>query len=535
MEPRAQQVTSRNAAVVDPVEPSDSIDLARLVRTVWSYRRFILLATAGVCSLYAAYLLTSYLVSPLAQEASVVFELPFLDDARSDMDREEKYPNGAKFAPDDIVSLPVLQEVYRSNQLSRFGDFQAFRAGFTLTKSSAQLEMLRSEYRSRLAEGRLSAPERARIEQDFAARMAGLLAEPSYQLTYRRRSRRTEMPDVLLVKIVGDVLGVWARQAADRKGVLRSEIVTFAAASLRQDYAAADEPVIAVDLLRTRARRLLENLNSLAKTDGAAATRLGGSGLSLADTRAALVDTVSLRLEPSIGRLLHLGVTASQPRLRSYLEARVIEASTRREEMALRVDTLRHSLVSYGNEGRGAGGSPVVAGGPAPAPHRSEEVAGGGAIPGGSFLDSLLQLSTRRQDQQFRQGIVEKLVEEQARFVRAVAEQEYYEYLLSRLRGPSAGAAVPKPIRQRLEVALSQLESSVQTLWAIHQQLVERNTTPATQLYRIAEPSVVATTDSLRDEKVGLTFAFLVLACLALAPVLCLVHATVSVGGKELA
>ena len=256
-----------------------------------------------------------------------MFELPFLKPIGPDGPR---YPNGAKFANEDILALPVLQEVFAANGLSRYGVFASFRNGFTLTKSSVRLEMLASEYRGRLAEGRLTATERARIEQEYEGRRTALMLEPSFDLTFRRQSRLKEMPDLLLGKLLGDVLAVWARQSEQRKGVLRSDVVIFTAGSLRGDYQAATEPVVAVDVLRTKGRRMLASLESLAEIPGASATRIGDSRLSLGDTRARVNDVLALRLEPALAHLLSLGVAVSPERVRSYLESRALESREER-------------------------------------------------------------------------------------------------------------------------------------------------------------------------------------------------------------
>jgi hypothetical protein len=506
------------------------IDLRRLVRTLWSYRWVIAVATLCVMAIYAAFLTASYFVYPVRQEASLVFELPFLRLVGPDAPR---YPNKAKFSEEDIIALPVLQEVYLANALSRYGKFETFRNGFTLTKSSARLEMLASEYRARLAEARLTAADRARIEQEYEGKRASLMSEPSFELTFRRQSRLREMPDLLLRKLLGDVLAVWARQSEERKGVLRSDVVIFSGRSLREDYGRETEPVVAVDVLRTSAHRMLRSLRSIDEIPGASSTRVGDARLSLGVTRARIQDLITLRLEPSLVRLIETGVASSPARVRSYLESRSLASRVELDEATLRVRALRASLAAQADvpavpRAESTGGSS----GASPADARQEPP--GRPPAGSSFIDALMQLATRPQDLVFRQSLVDRLLDEQVLLAGLRAEQQYYDALLARSRATaSGGAALPAGSRADLDAALAVLAEAAESVRAIHTQVVERNATPATRLYNISQPAVLTASNGLSQARVLQTVSLLLLGCVFVLPVLCLAHAALLAGTPE--
>jgi hypothetical protein len=489
---------------------------------IWGYRRAILSGTVVVLVAYGLFLLMAFILAPSTQRATQAFRLS--------SEEPDEYPNGAKFHPDDIIAIPVLEEVYATNQLDRFGDFTRFRNGFMVTKSSTQLDMLTSEYRARLAEARLTADDRAKIEADFTKKREQLLREPAYVLTFTRRSRTTEWSRPLLNKVLSDVLVTWARRAEQQKGVLRSKIVFFSRGALREDYFDADEALVGADMLRVRGQRLLESLDSLAEVPGAPAARVGERGVSLADVRARIEDALSLKVRPAFRRLQTDGVAKSRARVRSYFESRLAELSQERDESAKRLVAIRMSLEDYSTEGRGGGEnrnrSPV-----APAPSDSGQPPPGGpfapqAAPGASpFFDSLMQLATRKQDSDYRRGLAERMIQESKALSGLQVEVDYYRQALALLAASGAVRQEATPSQQsELEQALGDLEKALDDLSRIYQQLLTRNLAAPALLYSASEPFEAETTNGLSGSRPALVVGLLLVACMVVFPVAAVSH-----------
>jgi hypothetical protein len=509
------QPTAGAALAPESADASDVFDLGRLVKVLWGYRGVVLGTTLAALLAYGGLLVAKYVLGRVRQAASISFTLPFTS----------RYPNDAPFSPSDIVAIPVLEEVYASNDLDRFMDFGEFRRGVLVIQSSARLDMLVSEYRTRLAEARLAASDRARIEAEFARKRDELLAQPNYVLTFARESRTTIIPGLTLNKVLADVLAVWAKQAAERKGVLRSKLTLFSRGALRSDLAAIDEPAIAADTLRVRAMRLLESVDTITAIPGASSARTGNPGYSMADVTARIQNAIAVRVAPVLVRLQDSGVSASRPSVRAYFDARLAQVTRSRDESALRVAALRRSVGEVV-----ASATPPDAASPS-GPGRGRQ--GGSAadaaagVVARSFMQSLLQMSTRKEEGQFRRAAALRLLQEVDAFAALQAEVGFYQRAVStapRRDGASAGAAMAGNVTAQLALGVEAIEKAVDDLNVILQQLLDRNLTPSAMLYAVTQPVVVTTTSGLTGST-PLTTSFLIVAlCLVLVPIACLMH-----------
>lgn len=511
-----------------PAEHPDAVDIGRLARTLWGYRRVIGLAFAGVIVGYGLYLLASLVLAPVTQRGSVAFRLNLTG---------QRYPDGSVFRHEEIIAIPVLQQVYNANQLERYMDFSRFRDGLLIEKSSARLEMLASQYRARLAEPRLTATERARIEQEFNNRREQLLLEHSYVLVLTRTSRWNEMPRLLVNKVLVDVLSEWARQAAERKGVLRANIVHIASTRFRDEFSRADEPIVATDMVRMRAQRLLESIDSLRAVTGALAAR-GDKGESIAGTRAQIDDTLALLVRPALVRMQSLGIGTSAQNVRAYAEARLLEVASQHDEVARRVAALQASMANFGFErGTAPAGTQVPASPAAPETAAGDATRTGAAAAAGagSFFDAVALLTTRQQDAVFRQRLVTRLQAEHEQLAALTVEKRYYEGFVASMRDVAAftGAEVPAQVRSDIDRAIERLQAALDTASKLHGQLIERNLAASSALYSLSEPFILTSTDGLSGTRFGLNLALLLVLAAVLVPASCLLHAAVSSGSDQ--
>src|SRR4030095_12787437 len=97
------------------------------------------------------------------------------------------YPNETRFATSDIIATPVLAEVFKQNQLSRYiSTFEDFKNSIFVRDANRDLELLDLEYSGRLADQKLAPVDRARIETEYKDKRKAMAA-PFYSLTPRAR------------------------------------------------------------------------------------------------------------------------------------------------------------------------------------------------------------------------------------------------------------------------------------------------------------------------------------------------------------
>ena len=78
----------------------------------------------------------------------------------------------------EIVASPVLTEVFRINDLQRFGKYEDFKDSMFVQQSNPDLDLLAFEYQALLADTKLSPVDRARIQDEFKKKRAAMM-DPS--------------------------------------------------------------------------------------------------------------------------------------------------------------------------------------------------------------------------------------------------------------------------------------------------------------------------------------------------------------------
>ena len=110
------------SAVADVPDVYDNeISLRPLLRTLWSYRQVISLAVAGVIGIFAVAMLPAYVSQAVERLGTVEFRLLFQGASQG------QYPNGTPFSSAEITSIPVLTEVFETNDLERYGSYDDFK------------------------------------------------------------------------------------------------------------------------------------------------------------------------------------------------------------------------------------------------------------------------------------------------------------------------------------------------------------------------------------------------------------------------
>ena len=508
---------AERAAFADDTH-GDVVSLKPVIRFLAMYRRVIALAVAAAVGLCILVLLILMLVLPVERTASLQVRLLF------DGAAESRYPNGTPFSPAEIVSTPVLSEVYRINDLQRFGKYDDFKESMTVLQASLEHELLSAAYTARLADTKLTATDRARLEDEFRKRRAAI-KDPHYTITMRRSSRLKVMPADLAEKVLNDTLAVWSEQAKALKGAVRFNVPVVSrnllnAKSLDRDF------LIAADDLRLQARRAVNITEGLMLIPGAASMRSQKEGVSLSDVSFTLADTLRTEVEPLVYWIQQNGMANDPAAMQRYVRGRVSELRLERDATRARIQSLQSALEGYmsakgsrtreasagtGNSGRQGSESQTLI------PQLSD-----------TFLDRIVEMSTQTQaaDVAYRQDLAERLIREGVALSELDRDTAYYEQLeqAGRSGGSAVSATQAAAVKERLKAAAESVQQSIGRLVSFYDELSEQRLNPTGTLYATSTPFSTKTRYALTWSTVALSLALAVLLALVLAPIGCLYH-----------
>ncbi|HYO78451.1 MAG TPA: hypothetical protein VE010_18470 [Thermoanaerobaculia bacterium] len=423
------------------------------------YRRALVLSTAAVTVLAILGAVLLYLYSGAQRTTTLPFRLDF-----EGADRRE-YANGRPFSAAEIVSTPILSEVYARNELARYVTFEQFKAALFVSESNLQLDALARDYGSRIADPRLSAADRDRLNEEYELKKSSL-RRSDFELHFLRRERLQTIPLILQKKLLTDVLAVWAASAVREYGVLRSDMEILSPSAFRDDLAAGEGHLVAADMLRSRVLRLIAALEELRRVPGAGALRGRAPQTSLAELRLHLDELVRFRLEPLIERAAG---TADAEGLR-YIAGQMEAGKRERDRVAARVEVIRDSLALYvdkrsANPAERIGASAAARAGSGEEPRE--------VVPqiDQSFLNSIVELAVDSRDVAFRQSLITAASTEALTIIPLDQQLAYYGGLASR-----QASAAPLPAGEatrRYRAALEEVRSSAKQATVLYTMLLE--------------------------------------------------------------
>jgi hypothetical protein len=491
-------------------ELPDELSFTPVLRRLWSYRRILLLALIASLVAYLGVVVVLYARMPRERIASIAFQLTFEGAER------DRYPNNTKFSASEIVSTPVLAEVFRLNELQRYAKFQDFKETMFVLQSNPDLELLSYEYQAKLADTRLTPVDRARLEEEFRKKREALKSG-FFSLNFRQGDRVRNIPDALLNKILMDTLSTWAHQAADRKGAVRYNVPVLTKGVFAKDALDAEDQVVAVDSLRNMTDRMLVTVAQIEELPGAAAARIGENQVGLADVRANLEDLQRFRIEPLLSLVRSTISPAEAARAVAYLADRLQTVRIQRDEVRQRITALQDALRGY--QQRGA---------PAPTEPGGDSGRGSAVTPqvSESFIDRLVQLSTQSNDVEYRQQLTDRIIKDGVLVADLTRQVDYYEALQKTF---ASGRGQPPPVAagevaRRTTQASGEVGRLMDQVQSIYKQIAEQNLNPDSVLYSMTTPFVVRTTSSLSQRTVLLYLLVTLVAAAVLVPLICLAH-----------
>ncbi len=495
------------------LDQDGEISLRAYFETIWRYRQVIGVALVLVCALYALAVFAFKLRFPEEKVASVQFRLMFEGAA------QDQYPNGIPFSPTDIVGAPVVTEVFKGNDLQRFGPYEYFKQALYVQQASPELYNLASEYQAKLADNRISPVERARIEEEYKNKRKAMV-DPVFLLSLRRSERFTELPAGLVQKVLTDVLTTWAEQADTRKGALRYQVPVLSSKILSRENIANDDYLVSVDLLRARAVRIVRTIDEFEKLPGALTLRTKSDRMSLSEIRANLEDSIRFDLEPLLGIIRSEGVTKNALQLSLYASNMAFQIRLDKQEIEGRAAALRAGLNAYlARPGSQQASDSAGRNAPSVVPQLSE-----------TFVDRLQEMfaTAGKEELEYRRKLTDQLIDETRRATTFDRDLAYYEELAKAVKGiGSRSTGTPELInliKARTDKAYDLIAKSTDQLSAFYEELSAQNLGPASRLYTVTRPFAQHTENSLSSRIVWLLFWFVLLGSMIVVPIGCLIH-----------
>ena len=502
----------------------DEISLRPLFRTLWGYRRVIAASVGAVFIGVLFWALASYVYQPTEQRASLEFRLIF------DGADQGEYPNGLVFSLAEIIGTPVLTEVYAANELERYHTYDEFKSGIFILEASPDMELLGFEYQAKLADSRLGPVDRSILEEEFHRKREALHVS-QYSLNFVKPGSVTSIPNVLMSKVLNDILVEWAEQAAARRGALTYQLRMYTSSLPLKEFLEADDDIVRVDILRRKVNRFLGNLVALDALPGVSVLRVGENRISLPEIHAKMEDLLRFRLGPLAAYIATHTPPRERDRLRPYLENRQFEIALDLQKAEGRGRVLDDSLRSYlarkgtfwtGVEG-GGGGSATAA--PSAGPSA--------LIPqfGDSFLGRVMDLAGETDDVPYRQDLTDRIIAANLATVNLARESAYYERLnelVEKAWSSSDRGSPDSEVTRDVEAEFSEIHTAVvqamEQANAVYMELSSQNLNPRTNLFTITSPFLVTSERAVTLLALAPSVMLVLMASLILVPLSCLVH-----------
>jgi len=512
------QMSTRSGEEPDDID--DVVSLKPYFETLWGYRRVIGAAFVGVAALYLVGVLLVFLLAPVERLGSIQFRLLFEGAEKGE------YPSGMRFSSSEIVAGPVLTDVFKANELQRFGTYADFQDSVFVLQSNLDLELLAYEYRARLADTKLSPVDRARVEEEYRKRREAII-DPVYTISMRRQERLTTLPRDLMNKVLLDILTTWGKQADERKGATKYGVDVLSPNILQRDVLDQEDYLVAIDILRAKTSRVLATIEEIDKLPGARTVRVGENRVTLAEVRAGLEDVIRFKLEPLLGLIRSQGITKNARALLSYASNQLFQLRQEQQESAARVQALQASVREFSAQGglpagdtkAGAAGSAGGTGSGAVTPQIDQ-----------TFLDRIMGLSMAKDEFEYKREITDRMLSESDKMAARGREAAYYEDLAKELR-TSSGRTGGSPelvalIKSRSTEAFDEIVKGIEQLVLIYRELSALNLNPATTVFAVTEPFMQRTLRSLTLPTVVLYLVLVLMLTLILASIGCLIHHT---------
>jgi hypothetical protein len=295
-----------------------------------------------------------------------------------------------------------------------------------------------------------------------------------------RKTRGSDIPDVIVRKVLNDVLTEWANFVANEQHVLEYRIAVITPDVVSPTSVEGTNPLINLDMLHAKVLRVMANIDQIRELPAAELARTDDDAVSLSDISIRLDEIVRFRLEPLIHRTAAAGLDDRAESLR-YLESQLSHDQRMLDGHQRVAETTYKTLSLYllGQSAPGISASAVgqtrsqTAGAPSETvmPQLSD-----------SFLERLIQLTSSAGDQVYRQSLAEQFRAASLRVVPLQEAVSYHQTILAFVRtGPTGDQITRKAVDEQIQATRNEVRTIVLKMHEIYEDL-SRNLNPSTEL-----------------------------------------------------
>ena len=453
-------------------EEWNEVSIIGLLKPLWDHRRLLVVSTLAMTALAVLLSAVSCWRQPVRWTASLEFRPTF---EGADLG---KYPNKLPFASSDIIDASVLDQVFDSNKIQDFCGRNDFRSAFFVEQRSSELQLIDSDYQSRLADTKLSPVDRQRLLDEYQARRAK--APVQYGITFMRPIQCRTLPAAVAIKMLDDVLLTWANDSESRRGVLKQRVRVLTPNILDVATIGKQSLFVRANLVWTNIDRVIRNMVEVEALPGAELVRFGEQRVSLAEVRARMEDLQHAHLES-----LMTSVSAERDRdsvrwVEDALATATSEQQVAQNRARANLDALREysGVVPQPNTQRG----------------ESQRPQGGADVQSltpqidRTFIDRILEMSAPNTT--FRQELTRDMVKASLDAVEYESVVNHYKQLLAALKSGDSGSSASE-LSSRLSEIVTEGKDLTRQFDGLYDEWSRVAFRAGPAMYRIEKPAAV--------------------------------------------
>lgn len=488
-----------------PHDARNDVSLVGLLKTLGDYRRVLVVTTLSVTALAVVICTLHYWRQPVRWTASLEFR-PTFEGAEVG-----KYPNALPFAVSDIIDPSVLDLVFDTNKIQDFCSRNDFRSAFFVERRSPELQLIDSDYQSRLTDPKLTPVDRQRIMDEYQARRAS--APLQYGLTLIRPAACRTLPTAVAVKVLDDVLQTWANQSETKRGVLKQRVKVLTPNILDIGSAGKHAPFVRANLVWTNIDRIIRNIAEVQALPGAELVRFGEQRVSLAEVRARMEDLQQAHLEA-----LMTSVGAERDRDSVRWVENALAAATSQQQVAQ--DRARANLDAL-REYSGVAPPPSPARDDGRRPQGTTDVQSLTPQIDRTFIDRLLEMS--QDNTTFRQELTRAMVKASLEAVEYESVVTHYQQLLAALKSGSTGSSTAE-LSSRLAEMVAEGKELTRQFGGLYDEWSRAAFRAGPVMYQTERPTTVEVARAYAPTSYVMIIAMVFLVSLAVAILVTLVR-----------
>ena len=321
-----------------------------------------------------------------------------------------------------------------------------------------------------------------------------------------------------------DILNTWAAFAINEQHALDYRVAVLSPQILDQAEIGSNDPIITIEILRSKIYRVVDNIEDLNKLPAAELMKTSDR-MSLAEIRMRLEDIVRFRLEPLVGVARASGLVPQPSVTIHFLENQLAYDQRRLDAARAVVKATSDMMVMYNGERASTDTAGVTTLTPRQPGTKGAENESVTPQLTDSFLDKLVALSRQASDSEYRQRLIKDYRDAIGATIPIEQTVSYEQQVLQQMKNaaPAAPRSDEQTVRGEIQNATAETRRLIIKVNEIYQ-LLSRNLNPSTQLFSLAGTPTSRIERARSFTRLLLYGVVLLLVTLPIILLLCLLH-----------